>query len=80
MKSCAPSFERLEQIVTMIARHVDYLGKDQVVAGCLDDIDDRWRQRQLTLDQRLQLYAILLRGPDDIGSSRQPSDPERKLP
>ena len=62
MTSSAPSFERLEQSVTMIARHVDYPGKEQVVAGCLDDIEDRWRQRELTLEQRFQLYAILMRG------------------
>ena len=62
MKSNAPSFERLEQTVTMIARHADYPGKEQVVAECLDDIEDRWRQGQLTLEQRFQLYAVLLRG------------------
>ena len=61
MKSNAPSFERLEQTATMIAQHADYLGKEQVVAECLDEIDDRWRQRELTLKQRFQLYAVLLR-------------------
>ena len=62
MKSSAPSFERLEQTVTLIARHADYPGKERVVAECLDDIEDRWRQGQLTLEQQFRLYAILLRG------------------
>ena len=62
MKSSAPSFERLEQTVTIIARHADYPGKEQVVAECLDDIEDRWRQGQLSLEQRFRLYTILLQG------------------
>ena len=40
MKSSGPSFERLEQTATMIARHPDYPGKEQFVAECLDDIED----------------------------------------
>jgi hypothetical protein len=62
MPSIAPSFERLQESVTIIARHADFPGKQQVVAECLDDIEDRWRQGQLTLEQRFQLYATLLRG------------------
>jgi hypothetical protein len=62
MKSNAVSFERLEQTATMIAQHAEYPGKTQVVAECLDDIEDRWTQGQLSLEQRFQLYAVLLRG------------------
>jgi hypothetical protein len=62
MKPNAPSFERLEQAVNLIARHADYSGKQAVVAGCLDDIEDRWEQGQLTLEQRFRLSAILIRG------------------
>ena len=62
MTPSAPSFDRLEQTVTMIAEHADYLGKEQVVAECLDEIEDRWRQSELTLEQRFHLYAILMRG------------------
>ena len=61
MKSNALSFERLEQTATMIAQHAEYPGKAKVVAECLDDIEDRWRQGQLSLEQRFQLYAVLLR-------------------
>jgi hypothetical protein len=57
----ALSFERLEQTTTLIAQHAEYPGKARVVAECMDDIDDRWRQGQLSLEQRFQLYAVLLR-------------------
>ena len=62
MKPNTPSFERLEQAVTIIARHADYPGKHEAVAECLDDIEDRWRRGHLTLEQRFQLSAILFRG------------------
>jgi hypothetical protein len=38
-----------------------YPGKQQVVAECMDDIEDRWSRGLLTLEQRVQLCAILLR-------------------
>jgi hypothetical protein len=55
-----PLFERLEQAVTMIARHADFPGKQQVVADCLNEIEDRWDRSELTLAQRFSLYAILM--------------------
>jgi hypothetical protein len=58
----SPSFERLEESVTIIARHVDYPGNQEVVADCLDDIETRLRQGRLTREQGLRPYAILLRG------------------
>jgi hypothetical protein len=54
-------YERLEETVRLIARHPDDPGKHEVIAGCLEDIEDRWRQGQITLRQRLRLYGILLR-------------------
>ena len=62
MKPDGPSFERLVQTITLIARHADYRGKQEVVAECLVDIEDRWSQGQLTLEQRFRLCAILIRG------------------
>jgi hypothetical protein len=62
MKPNAPSFERLELAVTIIARHADYPGKLEAVADCLEEIEGRWERGQLTLEQRFQLTAILLRG------------------
>jgi hypothetical protein len=62
MKPNAPSFERLEQAVTIIAQHADYPGKREAVAECMDDIEDRWSQGLLTLGQRFRLSAILIRG------------------
>jgi hypothetical protein len=61
MMPAVPSFERLQESVTIIARHADFPGKQQIVAKCLDDIEDRWQQGHLTLEQRFQLYSILLR-------------------
>jgi hypothetical protein len=60
MMPSTPPFERLEQAVTMIARHADYPSKQKVVADCLNEIEDRWDRRELTLQQRLSLYAILM--------------------
>jgi hypothetical protein len=62
MTSAPLSFERLEAFVTIIARHADYHGKQDAIAGCLHDIDGRWSRGELTVEQRLRLYAILLRG------------------
>jgi hypothetical protein len=62
MKPNAPSFERLEQAVTIIAQHPDYSGKQEAVAECLVDIDDRWSRGLLTLEQRFRLCATLIRG------------------
>lgn len=62
MPLVAPSFERLERSVTNIVRHPDYPGKQENLAECLEDIEDRWQRGQLTLEQRFRLYAILLRG------------------
>ena len=58
----APSFERLEHAVTIIAKHADYPGKPEAVSECLDDIEDRWDHGLLTLEQRFGLLALLLRG------------------
>ena len=62
MKPNAPSFERLEQVVTIIAQHADYSGKQEAVSECLGDIEDRWSRGLLTLEQRFGLCATLLRG------------------
>jgi hypothetical protein len=62
MKPNTPSFDRLEQTVTVIAQHADYSGKQEVVADCLDDIEDRWGRGLLTLEQRFRLCAILIKG------------------
>jgi hypothetical protein len=62
MRPNATSFERLEQAVTIIAQHADYPGKQESVAECLDDIEDRWSRGLLDLEQRFGLRATLLRG------------------
>jgi hypothetical protein len=62
MKPNAPSFERLAQAATIIAQHADYSGKQEAVAECLDDVENRWTRGLLTLEQRFKLCAILVRG------------------
>jgi hypothetical protein len=62
MRSGAPPFDRLEETVTMIARHADCAGKSEIIANCLEDIEDRWQRGELTLTQRFRLYAILVTG------------------
>jgi hypothetical protein len=54
-------FERLEKTATFIIQHPDYPGKKEVVADCLEDIEERWQKGQLLLEQRFRLYAILLK-------------------
>jgi hypothetical protein len=48
-------FERLERTINLIAQHIDYPGKQAVVADCLDDIEERWDRGLLTLEQRSRL-------------------------
>jgi hypothetical protein len=60
MKPTNPSFERLEQAVSLIALHADYSGKQKALAECLDDIEDRWARGLLTLEQRFRLCATLI--------------------
>ncbi len=54
-------FERLEQVVTLIAEHPDYPGKQEVISECLEDIEERSRQGYLSLEQRFRLDTILLK-------------------
>jgi hypothetical protein len=70
MKPNAPTFERLKQAVTMIARHADYPGKLGAVAECMDEIEDYWRRGRLTLEQRFRLIALLVRGRSHRGGIR----------
>ena len=62
MLSISPFFERLEQTATIIAQHADSASKQQAVKECLDNMEDRWRQGQLTPGQRSRIVAILFRG------------------
>ena len=62
MKPYAPSFERLWEAVSIIARHADCPGKREVVAECMEEIEDCWSQGLLTLEQRFGLCAALVWG------------------
>jgi hypothetical protein len=52
-------FDRIEWVATVIAQHVDWPGKQELISDCLADSDDRWRQGILTEGQQLRLHAIL---------------------
>ena len=51
---------RLEQAVTLIARHVEYSGKQALVQGCLNEIEDRYRQGLVDFQEKSRLIGILL--------------------
>ena len=59
------SFERLEHVTDMIARHPDYPGKPVVVQECLEDIEEHCRRGRLTPEQRDRLVAVLV-GPRHV--------------
>lgn len=53
-------FQRLEQAVSLIARHPYYPGKQDAVDECLEDIEERCRLGILTEDQKSRLVSILV--------------------
>jgi hypothetical protein len=60
-------FDRIERAATVIAQHVDWPGKPELISDCLANIDGRWRQGMLTEGQRLRLQTIVAgRTPDDV--------------
>jgi hypothetical protein len=54
------SFDRLAKAVAYIVGHADTPEKPLAVSECLDDIEARYAQGVLSLDQRRRLVAILL--------------------
>lgn len=55
----AHMFNRLEQAMSLIARHPFYPGKQQVIDECLEELGERVRQGTLTVEQHGQLVGIL---------------------
>lgn len=58
----AEDYRRLEGAAAVVARHVEYPGKQNLVRACLDEVEGRCRDGRLTLQQRNRLMAILLGG------------------
>jgi hypothetical protein len=56
----ASDFDRLAEAVASIVGHADTPEKPLAVSECLDDIEERYAQGSLNLDQRRRLVAILL--------------------
>jgi hypothetical protein len=52
-------FDRLLETADLIARHVDYPGKRQVVERCREEVEDLTREGRLTVTQRDVLWEIL---------------------
>jgi hypothetical protein len=52
-------FRRLERTAGLIARHPDFPGKAAAIAECRNDIERRFSQGMLTVEQRARLLAIL---------------------
>lgn len=55
----AHMFNRLEQAMSLIARHPFYPGKQQVIDECLEELGERVRQGTLTVEQHGHLVGIL---------------------
>ncbi len=52
-------FERLVESVDLIARHVDYPGKQEVVNRCAEEIEELFRAGQINDSQEGFLLQIL---------------------
>jgi hypothetical protein len=52
-------YQRLERAARLIARHPFFPGKDDAVADCIDDIEERCRLGLLSAEQRSRLIAIV---------------------
>jgi hypothetical protein len=59
MKAKVPDFRSLERAANRIAEHPFFPEKSIVVRECLDDIDHRFRQGELSDAERTRLVAIL---------------------
>ncbi len=64
-------YDRLVLATSMIARHPDYPGKQEVVSLCRQEIDERCRSGILSRDQRSRLLDILGQRPHDGRWSRE---------
>ncbi len=53
-------FDRLVGAVSYIVGHADTPEKPLAVSECLDDIEDRFTQGDLSLGQRRRLFTVLL--------------------
>ncbi len=53
-------FQGLKRMVTMIAKHPNYAGKQEAIEECVEDIVERSRRGRLTPVQRGELLGILL--------------------
>jgi len=59
MYSSRQLYARLERTTNLIARHPDFPGKAEAVLRCREDIEARFHQGILTVEERTRLLAIL---------------------
>ncbi|MDR3639610.1 MAG: hypothetical protein P4L84_37765 [Isosphaeraceae bacterium] len=62
MMARVPDFPSLERTANRIAEHPFFPDKCMVIQECLEDIEHRFRQGELSETQRTRLIAILATG------------------
>src|SRR5437764_10907713 len=62
MKTNTLCFERFQKMISVITEQDDDAGRQESVAGCLDDIEESWRHGLLTWEQRWRLIVAVVRG------------------
>jgi len=52
-------FRRFERTSLLLASHPDFPGKPEALGRCREDVQERFQQGMLTVDQRTRLMTIL---------------------
>jgi hypothetical protein len=52
-------FRRFERTSLLLASHPDYPGKPEALGRCREDVQERFQEGLLTVDQRTRLMTIL---------------------
>ena len=55
----AQVFRRFERTSLLLASHPDFPGKPEALGRCRDDVQERFHEGLLTVDQRTRLMTIL---------------------
>jgi hypothetical protein len=52
-------FRRFERTSLLLASHPDFPGKPEALGRCRDDVEERFQQGMLTVEQKTRLLSIL---------------------
>ncbi len=58
-------FRRFERTSLLLASHPDFPGKSEVLGRCRDDVEERFQEGMLTVEQRTRLMEIM--GEEAVG-------------